>query len=156
MSGYAVHCGNAAEVLAGYPACHFDACLTDPSYGLNNITPQMVRDCLTAWLAGEEYDAPGNGFMGREWDRFVCGPRYWREVLRVLKPGGWLLAFGGSRTQDLLTIALRLAGFEIRDCLMWLSGAGFPKGHNIAKSLEKEIIRGIEAQGYEFTGWTEE
>lgn len=75
--------------------------------------------------------------MGKSWDSFVPGPATWCEVFRVLKPGGHALVFAGSRTQDLMAMALRLAGFEIRDCLIWLYGNGFPKSVDIAKTIDK-------------------
>lgn len=73
----------------------------------------------------------GLGFMGKSWDHGVPGPPFWVEALRVLKPGGHLLAFGGTRTFHRLTCAIEDAGFEIRDCLMWLYGTGFPKSRNL-------------------------
>ena len=82
-----------------------DAIVTDPPYGLE--------------------------FMGKGWDHGVPGVPFWTEALRVLKPGGHLLAFGGTRTHHRLMVAIEDAGFEIRDCLMWLFGSGFPKSHNL-------------------------
>jgi DNA modification methylase len=79
--------------------------------------------------------------MGATWDGFVPGPATWREVYRVLKPGATLLCFAGARTQDLMGISLRLAGFEVFDCLMWIYGQGFGGlGLNIGKALDKAAI----------------
>jgi site-specific DNA-methyltransferase (adenine-specific) len=84
------------------------------------------------------------GFMGKGWDAFVPGPEVWKECFRVLKPGGHLLAFAGTRTQDLMGIAIRLAGFDCRDeirvegVLAWEFGSGFPKSRNISKTLDKQ------------------
>ena len=72
----------------------------------------------------------GLSFMGKEWDHEVPGKEYWIECLRVAKPGSFLLAMGGTRTFHRLTCAIEDAGFEIRDCLSWLYGSGFPKSHN--------------------------
>src|SRR5699024_1544493 len=72
----------------------------------------------------------GKGFMSKEWDGFVPPPSLWCEVYRVLKPGGHALVFAGTRTQDLMTISLRLAGFEVRDSIAFLFFSGFPKSHN--------------------------
>src|SRR5210317_850048 len=79
------------------------------------------------------------GFMGKGWDDsgIANNPQLWKEVLRVLKPGGHLLAFGGSRTYHRLAINVEDAGFEIRDQIMWIYGSGFPKSHNIGKSVDK-------------------
>ncbi len=81
------------------------------------------------------------GFMGKKWDS--TGIAYnidiWRECLRVLKPGGHLLAFGGTRTYHRMTCAIEDAGFEIRDCIQWLYGSGFPKSHDISKAIDKKL-----------------
>lgn len=95
-----------------------DSVVTDPPYGLSDHKPADVVACLTAWLAGKEYRPNKKGFMGRTWDNWVPGPEVWREVFRVLKPGGHVIAFAGSRTHDLMSMALRLAGFECRDTIM--------------------------------------
>ena len=76
--------------------------------------------------------------MGKEWDAFVPQPVLWKECLRVLKPGGHLLAFGGTRTYDLVTLGLRIAGFEIRDTLQYVFGSGFPKSLDISKAIDKQ------------------
>lgn len=129
--------GDARKVLLRLPEASVDAVVTDPPYGLSREPD--AREVLTHWLAGDDYKSTGGGFMGKSWDSFVPGPATWREVLRVLKPGGHALVFAGSRTQDLMTMALRLAGFEIRDCLMWLYGSGFPKSLDIAKAVDKRL-----------------
>ena len=108
---HAIHIGDCLEVLRGIPSNTFGGSLTDPPYGLN--------------------------FMGKQWDKGVPSSTVWSEVLRVLKPGGHLLAFGGARTFHRLTCAIEDAGFEIRDCLMWLYGTGFPKSHDMSKALDK-------------------
>jgi len=82
-----------------------DACIQDPPYGL--------------------------AFMQKNWDYAVPGPEFFEAQLRVLKPGGYLVAFGGTRTHHRLMCAIEDAGFELRDCLMWLYGQGFPKSHNL-------------------------
>ena len=125
--------------LKTLPDSSIDAVVTDPPYGLGNCSPRAVSAALTAWLAGEEYQPSGAGFMGKSWDAFVPGPELWREVYRVLKPGGHAVIFAGSRTVDLMGIAVRLAGFEVRDMLHWLYGSGFPKSHDVSKALDKRI-----------------
>ena len=79
------------------------------------------------------------GFMGKKWDSsgIAYEVEVWNEALRILKPGGHLLAFGGTRTHHRMMVAIEDAGFEIRDCLMWLYGSGFPKSQNVAKAIDK-------------------
>ena len=88
-----------------------DTIITDPPYGLE--------------------------FMGKVWDHGSPGPAFWRAALRVVKPGAFLLCFGGTRTFHRLTCAIEDAGWEIRDCIMWLYGTGFPKSLNISKAIDK-------------------
>lgn len=128
--------GDCLDRLEEIESNSVDAILTDPPYGLSDKMPDMA-EVLTHWLNGDDYAHRGGGFMGQSWDSFVPGPAVWREVYRVLKPGGSLMAFGGSRTFDLLTLAIRLAGFQIRDCLSWLYGSGFPKNYDISKGMDK-------------------
>ena len=117
-----------------------DAIITDPPYGLSQDPD--IAEVLRHWLAGEFYEHGSAGFMGRGWDSFVPGPDYWHAAFRVLKPGGFLLAFSSTRTWDLLSMAIRFAGFENRDtirfdgppALGWTHGQGFPKGQNLAKA----------------------
>lgn len=88
-----------------------DAVVTDPPYGLS--------------------------FMGKEWDHGVPGIPFWQETLRVCKPGAHMLAFGGTRTHHRLTTTIEDAGWEIRDCLMWVYGSGFPKSLDVSKAIDK-------------------
>jgi DNA modification methylase len=130
--------GDCLEVMRGLADNSVDAIVTDPPYGFSQHDAPDIVDALKAWLAGEPYLRPGGGFMGKTWDSFVPGPEVWRECLRVLKPGGHALIFAAPRTQDLMGIALRLAGFEIRECLMWVFGSGFPKSHDVSKAIDRE------------------
>lgn len=131
-----LHNGDCFEVLKSLPDNSIDSVVTDPPYGLNSKEPDMA-EVLKHWLAGDDAPVTGSGFMGKAWDKFVPGPAVWREVFRVLKPGGHLLSFFGSRTYDMGTLAIRLAGFEIRDQLMWVYGSGFPKSLDVSKAIDK-------------------
>lgn len=131
-----LHNGDCFEVLKSLPDSSIDAVVTDPPYGLNSKEPDMA-EVLKHWLAGDDAPVTGSGFMGKAWDKFVPGPAVWREVFRVLKPGGHLLSFFGSRTYDMGTLAIRLAGFEIRDQIMWVYGSGFPKSLDVSKAIDK-------------------
>lgn len=143
--------GDSMEVLKTLEDESVDAIVTDPPYGLGDTSPKHVAECLRAWAEGEVWSPKGSGFMGRSWDAWVPPPELWREVLRVLKKGGHALVFAGSRTQDLMSISLRLAGFEVRDTLMWLYGSGFPKSLNVSKAIDKQ--RDDKAETYEVTAW---
>lgn len=133
-----LHHGDCLDVLATLPDASVDAVVTDPPYGLANTDPDHVIETLQRWIAGErDYLPGGRGFMGKEWDAFVPPVAVWDECLRVLKPGGHVLAFAGSRTVDLMTLGLRLAGFDIRDSIAWLYGSGFPKSMDVSKAIDK-------------------
>jgi len=79
----------------------------------------------------------GLSFMAKKWDYDVPSVEFWKEVYRVLKPGGHVLSFGGTRTYHRMVVNIEDAGFEIRDQIMWLYGSGFPKSHNIGKAVDK-------------------
>lgn len=136
------------EALKALPDNSVHAVVTDPPYGLSATKPKEVSECLSAWSAGETWTPKGSGFMGKAWDAWVPPPELWREVARVLKPGGHLLVFAGSRTQDLMSVSLRLAGLEIRDTLQWLYGSGFPKSHDVSKALDKLAGAERDVAGY--------
>ena len=98
------------------------------------LMPAMEPDSIDAIVSDPPY---GLAFMGKAWDHGVPGPAFWREALRVAKPGAHLVAFGGTRTYHRLTCAIEDAGWEIRDCLMWLYGSGFPKSLDVSKAMDK-------------------
>ena len=106
-----LHHGDCLDVLAAMPDASVDAIVTDPPYGL--------------------------GFMGKAWDDLPPGEPWARECLRALKPGGHLLAFGGTRTWHRLACAVEDAGFEMRDSIAWLYGSGFPKSLDVSKAIDK-------------------
>tara|TARA_R100000908_G_scaffold61378_1_gene39379 strand:+ start:6303 stop:7391 length:1089 start_codon:yes stop_codon:yes gene_type:complete len=103
--------GNCLDVLKTLPDNSVDSIVTDPPYGLS--------------------------FMGKKWDYDVPSKEIWIECLRVLKYGGHLLAFGGTRTYHRLVVEIEDAGFDIRDTIQWIYGSGFPKSMNISKAIDK-------------------
>ena len=143
MADPTIHEGDCLTALRDMPDASVDAVVTDPPYGLSNTTPAQVSETITRWVSGDrEYLPSARGFMGHEWDGFVPPVAVWDECLRVLKPGGHLLAFAGSRTHDLMTLGIRLAGFEIRDSVAWLYGSGFPKSLDVSKAIESHTLNG--------------
>lgn len=129
--------GDCMQVLRDMESELVHSIVTDPPYGLSEVDASKLTTALTAWVNGDRERVPsGKGFMGKEWDAFVPPPAVFDECLRVLKPGGHMLVFAGSRTVDLMGLSIRLAGFEIRDTLQWLYGSGFPKSMNVAKAIE--------------------
>src|SRR5699024_7545053 len=130
--------GDCLAVLQAMPDNSVDSIVTDPPYGLSNTGPDNVADTITRWATGERDHIPtGRGFMGQAWDGFVPPPAVWDECLRVLKPGGHMAVFAGSRTQDLMGLSIRLAGFDIRDGIGWIYGSGFPKSMDVSKAIDK-------------------
>ena len=117
-----LHCGKNKDVLISMPDNSFDSIVTDPPYEL--------------------------GFMGKKWDStgIAYDVELWRECLRVLKPGGHLLAFSGTRTYHRMAVAIEDAGFEIRDMIEWVYGSGFPKSLAIGKAVDK--LQGNERETY--------
>ena len=139
MTSVDVRHGDCLAVLRDLPDNSVDSVVTDPPYGLSNTKPAQVADVLAAWVTGDTEAVPAKrgGFMGKDWDSFVPPPAVWAECLRVLKPGGHMAVFAGARTQDLMGLSIRLAGFEIRDTLGWIYGSGFPKSMDIGKAIDK-------------------
>lgn len=121
MSSYTIHHGNCISIMRSMPDSSVDSIVTDPPYEL--------------------------GFMGKSWDctGIAYSVEMWLECLRVLKPGGHLLSFGGSRTYHRMACAIEDAGFEIRDQIMYIYGSGFPKSMDVSKQLDKQA--GVERVG---------
>lgn len=134
--------GDNRELITQMESNSMDAIVTDPPYGLGK-EPDAVQ-MLIDWVQSGHHEVQGKGFMGKEWDAFVPQPQFWAECFRVLKPGAYLVSFGGTRTFDLISLGLRLAGFEYRDTIMWVYGTGFPKSHDISKAMDKHL--GVERE----------
>ena len=103
--------GNCLDRLKDLDDNSVDSIVTDPPYGID--------------------------FMGKKWDYDVPSTEIWEQAMRVLKPGGYLLAFAGTRTQHRMAVRIEDAGFEIRDMIAWVYGSGFPKSHNVSKAIDK-------------------
>lgn len=152
---YEVWNGDSVELLKQIPDNTVHAIVTDPPYGLGKVPD--IRVVLSHWLSALEYRPTGGGFMGAEWDAFVPGPAVWHECMRVLRPGGFCVAFSGTRTVDLLGLAMRLAGFEVRDLFSWNQFQGFPKSLDISKAIDdhygavREVV-GVDKQWIKRTG----
>ena len=127
--------------MAAMDEASVDAIVTDPPYGLASGPTSFLEDATS-----------GRGFMGKEWDRGVPGPAFWREALRVAKPGAYLLAFGGTRAFHRMAVAIEDAGWEIRDCVCWLYGSGFPKSHDASKAIDRAAGAEREVVG-QSTSW---
>ena len=111
-----IYNGDCREILQTLPDDSVDAVVTDPPYGL--------------------------AFMGKRWDYDVPSIEVWAECLRILKPGGHLLAFAGTRTQHRMAVKIEDAGFEIRDMIAWVYGSGFPKSLDVSKAIDAKMTTG--------------
>lgn len=128
-----IHHGDCAVQVAWLPSDSVDALVTDPPYALGSIVKRFGSENATPPVGNEAYKRMSAGFMGKQWDTGAVAfdVAFWRECLRVLKPGAHVIAFGGTRTYHRLACAIEDAGFEIRDQIGWLYGSGFPKSHNL-------------------------
>lgn len=139
---YKLFQGNMLDMLDVIEPETIDSIITDPPYGLTSITKRFGNENSAECQYGKDgsFARLSRGFMGKEWDG--SGIEYnvdaWRKCYEVLKPGGYLLAFGGSRTFHRIACAIEDAGFEIRDTIMWLYGSGFPKSMDISKQIDKK------------------
>ena len=139
--------GNMLDMLEDIQPNSIDSIVTDPPYGLTSITKRFGAENSAPNVYGKDgsFARLTKGFMGKAWDG--SGIEYnveaWRKCWQVLKHGGYLLAFGGTRTFHRIACAIEDAGFEIRDTIMWLYGSGFPKSLNIGLMIDKK--NGIES-----------
>lgn len=138
-----LHAGDCLDRIKDIADASIDSVVTDPPYALVSIGKRFGKagaaPCVVPEGRSGAYARASAGFMGKTWD---TGERafavdFWAEVYRVLKPGGHVLAFGGTRTVHRLTCAIEDAGFEIRDMVAWLYGSGFPKSHDVSKGIDR-------------------
>lgn len=148
--------GRCEDVLRELPDACVDAIVSDPPYGLG--TKEPTGEEIDRYMRGERLDTGGD-FMGHEWD--IPPVSTWKECLRVVKPGGYVLAFAGTRTWDIMDLGMRCAGLTDVDTfarkfgpsmLQWIQGQGFPKSLNIFKQLQKIGVSESEAKKWEGFG----
>ncbi|WLB14801.1 DNA methyltransferase (plasmid) [Bradyrhizobium elkanii] len=143
-----LHAGDSREVLKTIPDCSIDSIVTDPPYALVSIVKRFGNtkesdDTKTSARVRSRADGyarlSAGGFMGKKWDtgETAFAADFWAECLRVLKPGGHVVAFSGTRTYHRMACAIEDAGFEVRDMLSWLYGSGFPKSHDVSKGIDR-------------------
>ncbi len=148
-----LHAGDCLDVLDTLEPESIDSVVCDPPYHLTSIVKRFAgakpeTETFDMERAPSGYGSLSRGFMGKIWDGgdIAFRPELWAKVLRVLKPGGYLVAFSGTRTYHRMACAIEDAGFDIRDQLAYCYGTGFPKSHSINKAAAKNICRcGAEA-----------
>ena len=139
MTSTRIATGDVLAVLENIPTAMFDGCLFDGPYGLTSIGKRFggktSKPPKTDQGSSGVYGRTARGFMGQAWDGDLPSVEVYQELLRVCKPGSWMLAFGHPRTFHRLMGNIEDAGWELRDCLMWIYGHGFPKSHDLGKKL---------------------
>lgn len=130
--------GDNRDVLRDLPDNSIDSIVTDPPYALVSIVKRFGKPGSAPAKGNDAYMRASAGFMGKQWDtgEVAFSEVFWAECLRVLKPGGHVAAFSGTRTYHRMACAIEDAGFEIRDSLMWVYGTGFPKSHDVSKGID--------------------
>jgi DNA modification methylase len=157
--------GDCLAVLAALPESSIDSVVCDPPYHLTSIVKRFGGKSAAPAKVGKTgaYARASAGFMGKQWDGgdIAFRPETWALVLRVLKPGGHLIAFSGTRTYHRMACAIEDAGFEVRDMIAWHYGSGFPKSHNVGKAIANRAdpvkVREIKvwlAEQFEVSGQT--
>jgi site-specific DNA-methyltransferase (adenine-specific) len=136
-----LHCGDCRDAIKAMPDNSIDSVVTDPPYALVSVTKRYGNPDAKPCGAGTDgsFRRLSKGFMGKQWDtgETAFAVDFWAEVFRVLKPGGHVVSFSGTRTYHRLVCAIEDAGFEIRDQLAWVYGSGFPKSHDVSKGIDK-------------------
>lgn len=145
--------GDCLKILPTLEANSIDAVVTDPPYHLTSIVKRFGAPNAAPAQFGTDgvFARASRGFMGKQWDGgdIAQNPALWAEVLRVLKPGGHVVAFSGTRTYHRMACAIEDAGFEIRDQLAWVYGQGFPKSHDVSKAIDRAAGAEREVVGFD-------
>lgn len=153
-----IHHGDSREVLKTLADASVDSVVCDPPYALVSVVQRFGNSPRSETTENVEnpYGRTGRGFMGQKWDtgETAFAVTFWTEVYRVLKPGGHVVAFSGTRTYHRLACAIEDAGFEIRDMLSWLYGSGFPKSHDVSKGIDKAAGVAPTIVSERATGWS--
>ena len=138
-----IHRGDCLVVLDSIPESSLDACITDPPYHLTSIVKRFGKQGSAPVKAGV-YNRSSRGFMNQVWDGgdIAFRPETWAKVLRVLKPGAYIAAFGGTRTYHRMACAMEDAGFETIDQICWIFASGFPKSRNQKDEYNEPTGRG--------------
>jgi DNA modification methylase len=133
-----LHAGDCLEVLKAVPENSIDAVVTDPPYHLTSIVKRFGNANAAPAKGNEAFIRASRGFMGKQWDGgdIAFQPELWAEVLRVLKPGGHMVCFGGTRTYHRMVCAIEDAGFEIRDQLAWDADDRLASKHPTVKPVD--------------------
>lgn len=108
-----IYHGNCLEIMRNIPDNTYSSIITDPPYAID--------------------------LLGKDWDKALPDERYWKEALRIVKPGGFIFAFGGSRTFHRLCVKIEDSGWIVKDVLMWLYGTGMAKSHDISKAIDSHL-----------------
>lgn len=157
MGRFEIHTGDCLDVMRSMPDNSVDSIVTDPPYHLTSIVERFGKPGSAPAKSKQTgaFARASRGFMGQQWDGGDIAFRVetWAEAYRILKPGGYLAAFSGTRTYHRMAVAIEDAGFDIRDQLAWTYGSGFPKSRDISKDIDKifgakrEVVGSVKAPG---------
>jgi len=145
--GATVFHGDATEVCRGFDSGSFSACITDAPYHLGGVRPSTIQKMISRWNDGIERSGPASvSYMSpqwsdADWDNGLPEPHFWREVFRLLRPGGHVMCFCAPRNAYLTMTALALAGYEIKDPIIWVFRTGFRGGTDVGRTIGKRALK---------------
>jgi site-specific DNA-methyltransferase (adenine-specific) len=138
----AVVCGDWPDVGSDWPEDSAQLVYCDSPYGLRDETGEDAAECLRAWISAGAFAPKATGYMGQTWDGIVPGPAAWAQVRRIVVPGSYVVSYSSSRTSDVLSIAMRLAGLRKRSDWAWLQGQGMPRHADVGAAIEAHLRTG--------------